>query len=216
MTRENTVENLEKALFERARRLGDEYMARARQTRERMIEEENERLRLREERETLAAEAEAERLFRRRVQAVELQLQSELDRHRWDLMEQVKAEMRQRFEAFRGTEDYLEVLSRLLAEGVEKIGGGDIVAQLNAADRARVAGDWEAYSGRAATNGASVALDETAGEFLGGVLVRSVDDTVRVDNTFEGRMDRLADPINQVIAEVLFPAALTMETRSNG
>jgi V/A-type H+-transporting ATPase subunit E len=59
-------------------------------------------------------------------------------------------------------------------------------------------------------------LDETAGEFLGGVLVRSVDDTVRVDNTFEGRMDRLADPINQVIAEVLFPAALTMETRSNG
>jgi V/A-type H+-transporting ATPase subunit E len=216
MTRENTVENLEKALFERARRLGDEYMARARQTRERMIEEENERLRLREERETLAAEAEAERLFRRRVQAVELQLQSELDRHRWDLMEQVKAEMRQRFEAFRETEDYLEVLSRLLAEGVEKIGGGDIVAQLNATDRARVAGDWEAYSRRAETNGASVVLDETAGEFLGGVLVRSVDDTVRVDNTFEGRMDRLADPINQVIAEVLFPAALTMETRSNG
>ena len=57
MTRESTVESLEKALYERARRLGEEYLARGRQTRERMIEEENERMRLREERETLAAGA---------------------------------------------------------------------------------------------------------------------------------------------------------------
>ncbi len=215
MTQETTVESLEKALYERARRLGDEYLARARQTRERMIEEENERLRLREERETLAAEAESERVFRRRVQAVELQLQGELDRHRWDAMESVKAEMHRKFEALKATEDYLDVLARWLAEGVAVLGGEGLVARLNDADRARLGDQWDAFIARAAP-GVRVALDETAGTFAGGVLVRTSDDTVRMDNTFEGRLERLDDRINQAIAEALFPGGMATEGKVHG
>lgn len=215
MKQETTVENLERALFDRARRLADEYLARARQTRERMIEEENERLRLREERETLAAEAEAERLFRRRVQAVELQLQGELDRHRWETMEAVKAKIRERFLAFVATDDYLPALRRLLAEAAVTLGDEELVAQLNAADRARLADRWESFA-REAVPGKTISLDPDPGDFVGGILVRAADDSVRVDNTFEGRMDRYADPVNQAIAETLFPAGLTMEARADG
>lgn len=215
MTRETTVENLERALFERAKRLGEEYLARARQTRERMIEEENERLRLREERETLAAEAEAERHYRRRVQAVELQLQGELDRHRWEMMEAVKAKMRERFLGFAETDKYLSVLGHLLAEAAETLGDEDLVAQLNAADRERLAERWDGFAGDAVP-GRKVVLDPEPGAFLGGILVRAADDSVRVDSTFEGRMDRFEDPVNQAIAEILFPAGLTMEARADG
>lgn len=215
MNQNATVETLENALFERARRLGEEYLARARQTRERMIEEENERLRLREERETLAAEAEAERLFRRRVQAVELQLQADLDRHRWELMESVKADIRARFTALMKSDEYLDVLSRFVGEAAAILGTGEVVAQLNAADRERLAGRWEAFAAEAAPD-SRVVLDEEPGGFLGGVLLRTADDSVRVDNTFDGRMDRFADQINQAIAEALFPGGMTMEARAHG
>jgi len=210
MNKETTVDTLESALFERAKKLADEYMARARQTRERMIEEANERLRIREEREMLAAEAEAERLFRRRVQAMELQLQAELDRHRWELMAAVKDDMRQRFTAHSRSEQYLATLARLLAEGVTTLGEGEeLVAQLNAGDLERLAPKWDEFVREAA--GRAITLESTPGDFLGGVLVRTADDSVRMDNTFEGRLDRLEDSINQVIAEALYPAGMTME-----
>ena len=215
MSSETTVETLESALFERARKLADEYLARARQTRERMIEEENERLRLREERETLAAEAEAERLYRRRVQAVELQMQGELDRLRWEQVSAVKQIMSERFDAFARSPEYPGVLRRLLSEAVAAAGDGDLVVRVNATDRERLAADWDALSA-ALPAGARVVLDDTTGNFLGGVLVRSADDTVRVDNTFEGRMERFEDRINQAIAENLFPASLTMEATVHG
>jgi len=214
MTKETTVESLESALFERASKLGEEYLARARQTRERMIEEANERLRIREEREVLAAEAEAERLYRRRVQAMELQLQAEIDRHRWELMAEVKADMRRRFVEHSRTEAYRDTVARLLAEGVAALDGNrggddELVAQLNAEDLERFGVEWEAYAGEVGVS--SVKLDAAPGQFLGGVLVRNVDDSMRMDNTFEGRMDRLEDAINQVIAEALFPAGMTVE-----
>jgi V/A-type H+-transporting ATPase subunit E len=215
MTQETTVESLEKALFERARKLADEYLARARQTRERMIEEENERLRLREERETLAAEAESERVFRRRVQAVELQLQGELDRHRWDAMESVKAEMRQQFDALQATDGYLDVLGRWLAEGVSVLGENQLVARLNAADHMRLSGQWESFVAKAVP-GVQVELENEPGQFAGGVLVRTADDTVRMDNSFEGRLERFDDSINQAIAEALFPGGMAMEGKLHG
>ena len=215
MSSETTVETLENALFERARKLADEYLARARQTRERMIEEENERLRLREERETLAAEAEAERLYRRRVQAVELQVQGDLDRLRWELVGRTKEAMMQRFADFTQGPEYPPVLRRLLAEALAAIGDGDLVVQVNAADRERLATDWEGQIGAVAP-GVHAVLDEQTGSFLGGVLVRTADDTVRVDNTFEGRMDRFEDRINQAIAEALFAAGMAMEGGAHG
>ena len=59
MSKEPTLDDLEQALMDRARRLADEYLARAESTRERMLRDENEHLRVREEREVLAAELEA-------------------------------------------------------------------------------------------------------------------------------------------------------------
>lgn len=215
MTKETTVDTLEQALFERARRLGEEYLARARQTRERMIEEENERLRLREERETLAAEAESERIYRRRVQAIELQLQGDLDRHRWDAMESVKAEMRERFTRLAESEDYLEVLGGWLADGVAVLSEGDLVARFNAADRQRLDGQWQEFVAKAVP-GVTVTLDEETGSFLGGVLVRTSDDSVRMDNTFEGRLERFDEQINQAIAETLFPGGMAAEGKVHG
>ena len=80
---------------------------------------------------------------------------------------------------------------------------------------ARLADRWDSFA-RDAVPDREIALDADPGEFFGGILVRAADDSVRVDSTFEGRMDRFADPVNQGIAEILFPAGLTMEARADG
>ena len=51
---------------------------------------------------------------------------------------------------------------------------------------------------------------------LCGVLVRNADNTIRVDNRFEGRLERLADAMQRVIVERLFATATPMGSMLSG
>jgi V/A-type H+-transporting ATPase subunit E len=201
------IEDLEAALMERAHRLAEEYLARARRTRAQIVEEENERLHLREEREVLAAKADAERSYRRHVQAEALRLQEELDRLRWELVQRALKGLYERLDRLADDEErYLGVLRRFLAEGVSSIAEGDLVAEVNARDLARLRGHWdELVEGLAGARHVALWHDPHAGR--GGVLVRSVDNTIRVDNTFEGRLQRFEDELHRTLVERLFAQA---------
>jgi V/A-type H+/Na+-transporting ATPase subunit E len=51
-----------------------------------------------------------------------------------------------------------------------------------------------------------VTLSKEPIETLGGVLVTSRDQRIRVDNTYEGRLERLRPAVQQVILERLLPS----------
>lgn len=201
------VEDLETALMERAHRLADEYLARARRQRAQIVEEENERLRLREEREVLAAKADAERSYRRHVQAEALRLQEELDRLRWELVQRAMKGLHERLDRLAEDEDrYLPVLRRFLAEGMDSIPEGNLVAEVNARDLGRLGKRWDAFvDGLAGARRVELWSEPHAGR--GGVLVRSADNTIRVDNTFEGRLQRFEDELYRTLVERLFAQA---------
>ena len=57
----------------------------------------------------------------------------------------------------------------------------------------------------AAAPGRTVTLAEEPVVTLAGILVTNADNTVRVDNTFEGRLQRLRSRVQQVILERLLP-----------
>lgn len=211
------VEQLEAALLARARTLADEYMERAHRSRDRIVAEENERLRLREEREVLAAKALGERAFRRRVQQAELDLQRELDRLRWELIRGVLGELPGRLAAVAADERrYLPLLRQWLARAAEAIEGGqDLVCELNAADHTRLAEHWDVFV-REAVPGRRVALDPSPRSCGGGVLVRTADDRIRVDNTFEGRFGRLEEQLVREVVKRLFATPVPMGALFNG
>ena len=121
MSKEPTLDDLEQALMDRARRLADEYLARAESTRERMLRDENEHLRVREEREVLAAELEAERLYRSKVQATEMELRSELDRRRWEMVQQLKESISKHLDDITAHADYPDLLQRFLGAAAEAL-----------------------------------------------------------------------------------------------
>ena len=205
MSTEPTLDDLEQALMDRARRLADEYLARAESTRERMLRDENEHLRVREEREVLAAELEAERLYRSKVQATEMELRGELDRRRWEMVQQLKKRISKRLDEITVRADYADLLQQFLAAAAEALRDEDgLVAQLCERDHARFAGEWSTWVETAA-RGRSIALSDEHGNFSGGLLLRNADDTVRVDHSFEGRMERLEEQVNRVLTAELFP-----------
>ena len=205
MSTEPTLDDLEQALMDRARRLANEYLARAESTRERMLRDENEHLRVREEREVLAAELEAERLYRSKVQATEMELRSELDRRRWEMVQQLKKRISKRLDEITARADYADLLQQFLGAAAESLRDENgLVAQLCERDHARFAGEWSTWVETAA-RGRSIALSDEHGNFSGGLLLRNADDTVRVDHSFEGRMERLEEQVNLVLTAELFP-----------
>lgn len=200
----NQVQELERAILARAERLAAEYRDRAQRSRDSILREAAERLRLREQREEAIAKALGERTFRQQVQASELKMQSQVDRVRWNLVKDVERRLTERIEALQEDEAaYLALLQDLLAAAAGQI-DGDLVVSANAQDRKRLAGAWDQICAAAAP-GRTVTLAETPIGALAGILVNNADNTVRVDNTFEGRLERLRPRVQQVILERLLP-----------
>jgi len=199
------VNDLESAILARANRLAEEYRERAKRSRDNILREAHERLHLREQREVLVAQARAERAYRRRVQASEIRLRKEMDYLRWSLVEGVREQLVDRIRAFVADEArYLPVLKSFIGAAAAIIESDRLVAEMNAEDIRRLQTGWEAFVADVA-GGKTIELSASPLETLGGVLVRTGDNRIRFDNTFEGRMEQLGTRLHQVIIERLFP-----------
>ena len=211
------VTELESAILQRANRLAVEFRQRAERSRDNILREASDRLRLHEEREVLLAKALAERAYRRQVQANELRLRAQMDQVRWNLAKEVQERLLDRAAAFAKDADrYLPALGRLLAVAVAEFPGEvELVAEFNADDRQRLAPRWAEFA-QDAVPGRPVALGAEPVRCTGGVIVRTPDNRIRVDNSFEGRMQRLEIRIYQTIVERLFPGQADVQSLTIG
>lgn len=216
MNKAVNVDDLNTALLTRAKTLADEILARARRERDRVIEDASNRLHLREERETAAAIALGERTFRQLVQASEIEMRENLDRARWVHVQAVMDAMKDRLATLVGDEaQYLPLLEKLLVKAAVGIESEALVAQLSARDFARLSGRWDSFA-RQAIPDKQVTLSPETLHTMGGVLVSSADQRIRVDNTFEGRIERLEVELERTITERLFASAAPMGALFHG
>jgi V/A-type H+-transporting ATPase subunit E len=211
------VTELESAILQRANRLAVEFRQRAERSRDNILREASDRLRLHEEREVLLAKAMAERAYRRQVQANELRLRAQMDQVRWNLAKEVQERLLDRAAAFtKDADPYLPALARLLATAAAEFpADAELVAEVNAEDRQRLAPRWAEFVQEAAPD-RSIALAAEPVHCTGGVIVRTPDNRIRVDNTFEGRMQRLEIRIYQTIVERLFPGQADVQSLTIG
>lgn len=210
------IDELETALLARAKALADEHLVNARRVCDQIINDANEHLRLREEREILAAKTQAERAYRQRVQAAEIKHREELDRLRWSLVSGIVQRLPRELEkAAADDKTYLPLLRRFLAHSVSAIEDPEIVAAVNARDRERLGKNWEAFVRQAGVTQRIMLAPEPI-VCLGGVQVRNVDDTIRIDNTFEGRLERLQELLHQAVMERLFASTANIGAMLGG
>ncbi|MES9898441.1 MAG: V-type ATP synthase subunit E family protein [Sedimenticola sp.] len=207
------VNELELAILSRANRLAVEYRERAEHSRDNILRDAHEKLHLREEREVLIAKSKAERSYRRQVQSNELKLHKEMDHLRWNLVEGVLERLTDRMKALADKEqEYLPLLKAFIHKGTRAFEQRELVVEVNARDLERLQSIWESFAQEAAPD-KQLTLSTTPTETLGGVLIRTEDNRIRLNNTYEGRLERLSSHLHQVIIERLLPAGLAQESR---
>lgn len=212
----NQLHELERAIMARAEELAQEFHDKAQRQRDIILRDAAERLHLAEEREVLIAKAEAERHFRRVTQASELRMQGRLDQLRWEMVQTVQSRLAERMQQFREDRDaYRRWLVLMLREGATLLPEGQLVAEASVDDQAWLANEWDSLVETAAPDRA-IRLDEQPSEGLGGLIIRTDDNSAQVDNRFEGRLARFEAEIQRTILQQLFPADINVGARSGG
>jgi V/A-type H+-transporting ATPase subunit E len=105
-------------------------------------------------------------------------------------------------------EVYMALLHQLLVQAADHIESTELVAEVNATDLDYLKTRWESFSADIAP-GKQIELANTAAGCSGGVLLRSKDNRIRIDNRFEGRIERFQGILLQVITERLFAANIS-------
>lgn len=205
MSETDEIGGLESALVDRANKLAGEYLAHGRQEHDRLLEDANLRLRAEEERATIAAKAQAERAYQQQVQSAELELRTELDRQRLELVDGVLSHLPAHLEQLAADEQrYLPLLRAWLREGAAVIERDELTVEVNARDLQRLKQSWDSIAQESAP-GKRLTLADAPINCTGGVLITSADRNIRIDNTFEGRRGRMGEEMHNVIAERLAP-----------
>lgn len=203
----NPADDLETALLARAQMQAQEYLDGAALRRQEILAEGTERLHLREEREVLAARTAADKLQRQQVQSAEIRLASEYDRLRWTMVQSVLTQLDEALLALANDEArYLPVLAAFIRTAASSIEADTLVVELNARDLARLGKRWESYSKDLAP-GKTLQLAQQPIHCTGGTMLHDPDNRIRVNQTFEGRKQRMNEMLTQAVLEKLFVSA---------
>jgi V/A-type H+-transporting ATPase subunit E len=204
MTSELKVEDLENALMQRANDLAEEYLQRAKRSHDHFIDDENERLKLREEKEVMAAKMAAENIYRSRVQSSELNVQKKLDQLRWQLIKDVITQARLKMaDIVQNETQYKQLIIESIQYGVTAIGTKHLLVEFNQTDYHNMAKQWDSII-KEIKGDVSIELSKQSHLMSGGIIMYDQKRSIRIDNTFEGRIDRLSESIHQLVAEQFF------------
>ena len=201
----NQVEALERAILEHAEEMARETRKGAEVGRRDILRESSERLHLREEKETLLAKSLADRAYLRKVQADELKLQSILDHMRWNLVQMVVQRLSERMHELRQHQaSYRSLLRSLLKQAATQIEADRLEVSFNDEDRRQLEPEWEEFTVGLVPD-KELLLANTNIDTIGGLLVSTEDHRIKIDHTFEGRLNRLQRKILQTLVERLLP-----------
>ena len=205
------IEKLAAAIQQRAHNLADSQLAQAQQQRAHILEAARKRLHQWEQKEIQTAQAAGERLYRQQLQASEIKMQTELDQLRWQLVQEVMAELRQQLtQLTQQSERYLTLLKQYFLKAVELVDEAELVAEVNQQDYQRLKAQWDALvKENLAQKRCSLSI--LAYGCSGGILVHDRANRIRIDNTFEGLMSRLEAELYQTITTQLFASATAIK-----
>jgi len=176
---------------EKAKKIIEDAKAEAERSKKRAMEEEERR-------------AETEK--RRIIQTARL----EARRKKWIAQEEmIKEVMNKAVEKIKevkekgfGEYKYDEILRNLIKVSAMSAGGGDLEVILSEEDARFISKkDLDEIS---KDLGASLTLSEERVKSIGGVIVRTKDGQIAVNNTFEKRLERLSDAIRDKVAAIMF------------
>ncbi|MFC1714799.1 V-type ATP synthase subunit E [Candidatus Poribacteria bacterium] len=182
-------------ILDRASRVAERDLVYAREEAEEIASQQREKMRP-------LAEVEG----RKTIVDAEMEARRELLEKKEELVSRVFTEAENRLEELRGSKIYMDIVTKLIEEGVASIGGG---ATVEFGEKDRDAFTSEAISSieshMTKALGADLKLEFLCvGDLISsGVRVRSKDGRVIIDNSFSNLLKRLREELRGEIAEML-------------
>jgi V/A-type H+-transporting ATPase subunit E len=99
------------------------------------------------------------------------------------------------------SKEYGSILRRIIAEGASSV-GEDVEVVAREADAELLSDDF--LNGLSKELGVNITLSPESIETMGGVVIRSKNGKIEVNNTFETRMLRMQDALRSKVARILF------------
>lgn len=199
----NPVESLKAAMVERARTLAAEHIAQGKMSRQKILKDAREKIRLMEQKELLLAKSLSEREYLRKIQASEIQMQAELDRNRWGLVQTVMNKVECHLQQLQeNRSEYHKIFLSQFKQAATLIDDENLVAHLNQCDHLHYAEQWTTLCAEVTPK--TVTLSDTPLHCSGGIKLLSSSGDIMVDNTFEGLISRQTQALHKVIFERLF------------
>ena len=151
---------------------------------------------------------------RKYIASAEMEARRKLLERKEQLVSRIFTEAEDRLEELRGTDTYVDIVSGLIEEGVASI-GGDAIVEYGKKDR-------DVFTPEAMS-----LMEDRVAKFLGktlqvqfrhvgdnvsaGVVIRSKDGRIVVDNSFSGRLNRLRGELRGEVSEMLLQEIETAE-----
>ena len=162
-------------------------------------------------------EGEAERRYRRIIKEAEERIKSEermntamfeiesrnkILQVKEGLIEEVFKKALNRLREYTSTKEYQECLLRLISEACERIDSDKLIIQLNEKDHQMLT--ERHLNDLSEKIGVKLLKSNEYVDCVGGVVVKSSDGKIVVNNTFENRLNALKDALRIKIAKILF------------
>jgi V/A-type H+-transporting ATPase subunit E len=201
MDARESAERIIERIREDAATEADAIVAEAEKEAEGILKEAKEKAEERRKEILSKGEKEAELLRQRIVANAKLQARKSGLDAKEKLIQATFSEAEKELSKVASTEDYREILRRLIAEGVSSVGeAAEVIAREE--DKGLISKGLLKDLGK--QFGVEITLAPESIESMGGVIVRSKTGRVEVNNTFETRMLRMQDELRSKIAKILF------------
>lgn len=207
------LEKLTSVIVEKAKKEAENVIAKAREKSEEIVRKAVEDARRRAEAEALdiVKRRREEALSRRRseVARARTEMFRKLLDHKEKLIEKVVEEVKKRIQKVVETKEYQERLVEMIKEAVRVLGGGIIELKLNRRDMkldlnlTAIAKELTQELGEPV----ELRISSEPGDFIGGLVARSLKVGIEVDYTVEGILERKWKKLRSEVAKLLFSEA---------
>lgn len=149
---------------------------------------------------------EADSLKRQKVAEARLKAKQMTIASREEVINETMEKCKEKLTVLTSSQEYAETLRKLVEQGGIGLGGGDLEIVLGgkvtktAIDLGSIAKQIEEKTGKKT----AISVAQEKSKSIGGVIVRKADGSIIIDNTFEGRIERILRDVRIRIAKILF------------
>ena len=195
------LSNIAKEILEDAEKEAKDIILKAKSQAERILKEGEEEAERRYRRIIKEAEERIKSEEQMKISMFEIESRNRLLRVKESLIEEVFERALNRLREYTLTQEYQGFLLTLISEACERIDSDKLLIQLNKKDHQRLTeGRLNSLSEKM---GVELVKSDDFIDCVGGVIVKSSDGKIVVNNTFENRLNMVKDALRAKIAKIL-------------